>query len=105
MAPPSENRNARRQPGVGGSGSAELNSKQSDNETPSAAQDIIDATERAEDLLTLWQEHRRLRHRIQYSCLRFEHVGVDTDLDDLTSEILTWRRTVEALARTWGRTE
>jgi len=97
MAPP--NRSAGVQPGAS-SGSAKLKSKQSDSETPCIAQAIIDVTKRAEDLLTLWQEHRRLKHQIHCACLRFEHLDIEDEVvAELSREVTTWRRTVEALAR------
>ena len=86
--------------GGNGSGSTELRSKQSDSEYLPAAQAIIDATKRAEDLLTLWQEHRRLKHQIHCACLRFDHLDIEDEVvAELSREVTTWRRTVEALAR------
>lgn len=87
--------------GGGGSCSAKLKSKQQSNSgTRLSAQAIIDAAERAEDLLALWQEHRRLKHQIHCACLRFEHLDIEDEVvAELSREVTTWRRTVEALAR------
>lgn len=61
---------------------------------------IIAATHRAENLLTLWQEHHQLEHRLRYTCLQFAHLGINNEaVAGLSREIATWRRTVEALAR------
>ena len=100
MAPPPENPSARRQPGVGGSGSAGLKSKrQSDSEPSPFAQAIIDATERAEDLLALWREHRRLAHRVRLARLKFELIGLDpAEKDAIADEVAEWGRLVKAFA-------
>lgn len=95
------NQNARRQPGVGGSGSAELKSKQqSASELSPVPQLIIEATERAEDLLTLWREQRRLSHRVRLTRLKFELIGLDpAEQDAITEEVSQWRRLVKAFPR------
>ena len=42
-------------------------------------QAIIDATERADDLLALWREQRRIAHSVHLARLRFELVGLDPE--------------------------
>jgi len=87
--------------GGGGSGSAELKSKQqSDSELSFAVQAINDATERAEYLLALWREQRRLAHRVRLARLRFELIGLDPDeQEDLANEVAEWGQLVKAFAR------
>ena len=85
--------------GDGGSGSAKLKSKQLVSETPPAAQAIIDAAERAEDLLALWQEHRRLSYRVRLARLKFELIGLDPDeQNDIEAEVIAWKRLIEVFA-------
>ena len=98
MAPPADNQNARRQPGV--RGSAGLKTwQQLDRERSSVAQAIIGATERAEDLLALWREHRRLAHRVRLARLKFELIGLDPDEQDvLANEVAEWGRLVTVFA-------
>ena len=98
MAPPTENQNARRQPGV--SGSAGLKSlQQLDSERSSVAQAIIDATERAEDLFALWREHCGLAHRVRLARLKFELIGLDPDEQHaLANEVAEWGRLVKVFA-------
>ena len=61
--------------------------------------EIIDATERAEDLLTLWRERRRLAHRVRLAWLRAELTGLDPDEQDLLEdEVAEFKRLVHAFA-------
>jgi hypothetical protein len=99
MRRPPDNRTA---PGTSwggvGDGSAKLKIKQqSDSEPSTVAQVLIEATERAEDLLALWREHRRLAHRVRLARLRFELVGLDPDEQAvIADEVAEWRRLVKA---------
>ena len=64
-----------------------------------AIADIIDATERADDLLALWREQRRIAHRVHLARLRFELVGLDPEEQAvLTAEVGEWKRLVRAFA-------
>ena len=82
--------------GGDGSGSAELKSRQqSDSERSHAAQAIRDATGRAEDLLALWREQRRLSHRVRLARLKFELIGLDPEIE---AEVIAWKRLIEAFA-------
>jgi hypothetical protein len=83
------------------SGSAELASKQkSDSETASTTKAIIDATERAEDLVALWREHRKLSHHVRLARIRFELIGLDPDQQNaIADEVAQWGLLVEAFAR------
>jgi len=86
--------------GGGGIGSAKLkNRQQSDSELPPAAQAIRDATERAEDLLALWREQRRLSHRVRLARLKFELIGLDPDEQDaIAAEVGAWKYLVGAFS-------
>lgn len=65
---------------------------------------LIEATDRAEDLLCLWQEHRRLEHHLHYASIRFEDLGIEDEVvDDLANDVADWRQIVEAFAQTRGR--
>src|SRR5687767_11762973 len=64
--------------------------------TPSR-QAIIDATERVDDLLTLWREVRRVDHRVHFARLRMEWIGLDPDeQDDLAKDVADLRQLVRA---------
>lgn len=65
---------------------------------------ILEATKRAEDLLALWREFRRLDHRVRMARLRFEHVGLDPDEQlAIVDEVAEWGCLVKAFAQTRGR--
>jgi hypothetical protein len=84
----------------GGDGSGSAKSKQqTDSETSPAAQVILDATDRANALITLWCEYRRLDHRVRLAQLRFELIGLDPDEQNaLADEVAEWRCLVKAFA-------
>lgn len=61
--------------------------------------EIIEATERAEDLLALWREQKRLSHRIRLAKLRFEMVGFDlAEVEDIAHDVASWKSLVRAFA-------
>jgi hypothetical protein len=61
--------------------------------------EIVEATERAEDLLALWQEQKRLAHRIRIARLRFDMVGLDVEEQELLAgEVAEWKHLVKAYA-------
>lgn len=61
--------------------------------------EIIEATERADDLLALWREQRRLSHRIRLAKMRFEMVGYDPDeVEGIAHEVANWKSLVRAFA-------
>jgi hypothetical protein len=62
--------------------------------------EIIAATERAEDLLALWRECRRLGHRVRIARLKFDLIGLDPEEQDLLAdEVRHWSLLVRALAQ------
>lgn len=68
------------------------------------AAEVMAATERAEDLICLWREYRRLNHRIRLARLRFEHLLIDDDhLDAIAADISTFGLIVRAFAQSRGR--
>jgi hypothetical protein len=66
---------------------------------PSLTEELVAATERAEDLLALSREHRRLQHRLRIAQLRFDLIGVDVDEQDaLADEVALFRELCFGLA-------
>jgi hypothetical protein len=61
-------------------------------------QAITDATERAEDLLMLWREQRRIAHRVHLARLRFELVDCmrTSEFAEIAAEVAEWKRLVRA---------
>ena len=91
MAVPNS-RNARRQPGVGGSGSAGLKSKQLDNELLPAAQLLLSDLE----TVAAWRDD--LNCKLRRAELIFELVDVDgVDIDALADEVEAFRQVCRAL--------
>ena len=84
----------------GGGGSRSAKSKQQTDREPSpVVQAILEATDQADALITLWCEYRRLDHRVRLAQLRFELIGLDPDEQDLlANEVAEWGRLVKVFA-------
>ena len=67
--------------------------------TATGTEAIIEATERAEDLITLWREQRRLTHRVRLMRLKFELTGLDPEEQEaINDDVAEWGRLVSAFA-------
>jgi hypothetical protein len=68
--------------------------------------DILQPTQvgnpnRAEHLLTLWREQRRLAHRVCFARMRFELIGLDPDEQDcIAAEVAELTRLIKVFAAT-----